>query len=191
MSDPVPTAAAFPQPSPEELKAFHDAARQGDTGTVREFLDKHGNGLVEEEDGAGTSPLFLAALYNRCDTVVLLLDRGADVNRRGNFARTALMRAAIGDHLDVVILLLDRGADIEAKDNENITALMFAERYDRAEIISFLRQWSETKNQREAEKKKQQEEDDAARAAAAAVESRLEKLKHLRPAKPALRKPHL
>lgn len=191
MSDPVPTTAALPKPSPEELKAFHDAVENGGSGAVHAFLDRHGSAFVEEEDAVGRPPLMIAALHNCRNIAVLLLDRGADVRRRGYFSRTALIQASIGNNMDMARLLLERGADIDARDSDDKTALMWAEKYNRTELIAFLKEWSETKNQREAEQKRQQEEKDFALAAAARLENRMNRLKQLRPARPALKKPGL
>jgi outer membrane protein assembly factor BamB len=44
------------------------------------------------------------------------LDKGADVNAKGRYDRTALTFAADRGHTDVIRLLLDRGADIHAQD---------------------------------------------------------------------------
>jgi hypothetical protein len=50
-----------------------------------------------------------------------LLDKGVDVNMRGNDRNTPIMEAAYGMHLETVKLLLDRGADLSAKKNDGAT----------------------------------------------------------------------
>ena len=47
-----------------------------------------------------------------------LLDKGVDVNMRGNDHNTPLMEAAYAGHLETCKLLLDHGADISAKKND-------------------------------------------------------------------------
>jgi ankyrin repeat protein len=50
-----------------------------------------------------------------------LLDKGVDVNMRGNDRNTPIMEAAYAGHLDTVKLLLDHGADLSAKKNDGAT----------------------------------------------------------------------
>jgi ankyrin repeat protein len=50
-----------------------------------------------------------------------LLDKGVDVNMRGNDRNTPIMEAAYGMHLDSVKLLLNHGADLSAKKNDGAT----------------------------------------------------------------------
>jgi uncharacterized protein len=47
-----------------------------------------------------------------------LLDKGVDVNMRGNDRNTPLMEASYGGHFETVKLLLDHGADLSAKKND-------------------------------------------------------------------------
>lgn len=51
-----------------------------------------------------------------------LLDKGVDVNMRGNDRNTPIMEAAYAGHLETVKLLLDHGADLSAKKNDGATA---------------------------------------------------------------------
>jgi ankyrin repeat protein len=60
------------------------------------------------------------------EKVHALLEKGADVNTRGNDGFTALDMAAGHGHTDIVQALLSQGADMNAKDNDGITALMGA-----------------------------------------------------------------
>jgi uncharacterized protein len=50
-----------------------------------------------------------------------LLDKGVDVNMRGNDRNTPIMEAAYAGHMDTVKLLLDHGADLSAKKNDGAT----------------------------------------------------------------------
>ena len=59
----------------------------------------------------------------RTETVKLLLDKGADINKGDTNGKTALMWAAHYGRFQVVELLLKSGADVKAKDNKDHTAL--------------------------------------------------------------------
>src|SRR6185436_13394080 len=52
-----------------------------------------------------------------------LLDKGVDVNMRGNDRNTPIMEAGYAGHLDTVKLLLDHGADLSAKKNDGATPM--------------------------------------------------------------------
>lgn len=60
------------------------------------------------------SPLEVAATYNFHKIVQLLLARGADPNKGGEFGDLPLCSAVQGDHERVAQMLLDHGADINA-----------------------------------------------------------------------------
>ena len=72
------------------------------------------------EEGAGDleTALAVAASSRQMDTVLLLLDQGANIDQVGGRYGTALAAAAFGGSADIVSLLLDRGADINAVGNE-------------------------------------------------------------------------
>jgi ankyrin repeat protein len=72
----------------------------------------------------GMTPLMIAARYNMIDTAKLLIDRGADVNARGEGGRTALMAAADSGHVGMVEFLLDRGAGMDITDIDGRTVLI-------------------------------------------------------------------
>ena len=93
-----------------------------------------------EGDAAPLNPpvLLTAARMGQTETIVLLLDRGANIEAENDIGWTALMLAALNGNTETVRLLLDKGADIEAKDNKGRTALMLAVRMGRIEIVTLL-----------------------------------------------------
>lgn len=84
------------------------------------------------------------ALLDACDhgdldEVRRLLGRGADINARGLFDSTPLMRASSRGHAHVVQELISRGADVNARSWKGATALMDAARWsENAEVIKVL-----------------------------------------------------
>jgi ankyrin repeat protein len=67
-----------------------------------------------------------AALDGNTERVRELIRQGADVNRREDNNRTALMFAVINRHYETMKVLLEYGADVNAKSNKEGTALMGA-----------------------------------------------------------------
>ena len=59
------------------------------------------------------TPLRAAADRGRCVAARLLLDRGAAVNARNKYDKTALTSAGLNGHMDMIRLLLRRGAVVD------------------------------------------------------------------------------
>ena len=72
------------------------------------------------------------------DVVKTLLDKGASVDTKDNFGRTALYYAAINGQSDVVQLLLDKGATVDARENRGITPLLMATQNADVDVIKLL-----------------------------------------------------
>lgn len=92
---------------------------------------------VDAVNSFGKTPLMLAAQYGYLDSVKLLLDNGADINRQtlveecwGNEEdfcithgkRTALMYALQEGKFEVAKYLIERGADVSLQDSKGLTA---------------------------------------------------------------------
>ena len=123
---------------------------------------------IEKLDAVGENAMMLAALNGDTDLVKALIEKGAEVNKKGwaplhyacanghddvakllldNSAyvdagspngTTPLMMAARGTHLSTVKLLLDSGADSRVKNQIGLTALDFAKRYHAKDVAEGL-----------------------------------------------------
>ncbi len=69
---------------------------------------------------------FEAALSGYKDGLVLLLDKGTDVNIKDEEGRTALMYASFNGHTGIMQELLNRNASVDLRDVNGRTALMLA-----------------------------------------------------------------
>jgi uncharacterized protein len=87
---------------------------------VKALLD---GGVSPDTIKEDTPILFDAATEHTFDTLKLLLERGADPNRRDSLGATALMKALTSMQLDQVTYLLDHGA---SPDFVNINGVSFA-----------------------------------------------------------------
>lgn len=91
-------------------------------------------------NGDGFTPLHLAALFGRSDTVGVLLERGADLHAvsRNPQAAQPLHSALGGRHWDTARLLLEHGADPNAAQPGGWTPLLLAVREGAAETVAEL-----------------------------------------------------
>jgi hypothetical protein len=87
----------------------------------------------------GYTPLMGAAMNGHLESMQLLLDYGAAINKRGPDGVTALALAASSGRRKVVEFLLDRGADLNARDFEGKTPLGRAKENNRDDIVLLLK----------------------------------------------------
>jgi ankyrin repeat protein len=90
-------------------KTLLDAIRDGDRTQVEHLLQDGANANARDE--AGDTALMRAALYADVETMGLLVERGADVNLRGQDGTAPLLRTT--HDLDKMRLLVDRGAPVD------------------------------------------------------------------------------
>lgn len=128
-------------------RSFYQACRTGEIGKVFHLLETGADINGDESDPPLPSdksygervrlhPLGVAAKNGREDVVMLLLENGADVNKRGGAdLATALMETRSAS---VALVLLDQGADIDAGDLQGYTALMSAASDGCTELVQLL-----------------------------------------------------
>lgn len=110
-----------------------------DMALVRALLD-HGaqvNNLDTGVDNWGAynrSPLLYASGFSNCDTVRLLLARGADMEAKDNNGFTPLIYADSG----ITRVLVEHGANIEARSWRNRTPLIWAAIRDNPDVVRIL-----------------------------------------------------
>jgi ankyrin repeat protein len=73
-----------------------------------------------------STELVSAAKHGNTETVLHLLDRGADINSRDNRGRTAVMAATHANNPPMVKLLISKGADIDVQDEMKDNPLLYA-----------------------------------------------------------------
>src|SRR5436190_13843470 len=76
---------------PYTKEAFLERVKSGDTNSVNLFLTAGMDANTKYE--AKTTPLMVACLFERAETIKALLNRGADVNAKDDIGRTPLIYA--------------------------------------------------------------------------------------------------
>lgn len=104
----------------------HVAAYNGQTAVLKALADSGAD--LARGNGAGLSPLDIAATINDVESARVLLDAGADPNRRNALDRkkSAIHYAAINAATGVARLLLDRGVDIDTRCGIGATPVTWA-----------------------------------------------------------------
>ncbi len=90
------------------------------------FLAKHPQTKVDDENSLNETPLMLAAFHNHLEVCEVLIEREADVNRKG---WTPLHYAASKGNIAIMRLLLEENAYIDAESPNGTTPLMMAAYY--------------------------------------------------------------
>jgi uncharacterized protein len=96
---------------------------------------------VIETDKFGSTPLMDAAGRSNVEAVKILLDNGADVNKKIKQGQTALLYAvhpSSTNSIEILNMLLDKGAEINIIDNEEQTPLKKAIEFNRKDILDTL-----------------------------------------------------
>ncbi|ALS61460.1 ankyrin repeat domain-containing protein [Pandoraea norimbergensis] len=92
-----------------------------------------------EVNKKGWAPLHYAATSGNDEIVQLLLDASAYVDAESPNGTTPLMMAARGGHITTCKVLLDGGADVRLKNQLGLTAIDFANQSNQKEIADGLR----------------------------------------------------
>lgn len=133
-----------PEAEAQAILGIMRAAQSGDAATLRARLDAHPE-LIDAVGGGGfqkATALHLAALRNQHAAVRLLIERGADLNRR-DFPDNAspLHFAAANADFEMVKLLVEAGADVNGKgDDHEVGVLGWATcfRQVREDVAAYL-----------------------------------------------------
>ncbi|MBT0568567.1 ankyrin repeat domain-containing protein [Williamsia sp. CHRR-6] len=111
--------------------ALIDAVCHDDSERVRAEL--RGGTDPEVCAGSGWTALMWTAHLDHPDQAEMLLNAGAQVDRRDGFGNTALISAMLGSSPNMVALLLEAGADPLSSNNSGVSPVVLAERMRRSD----------------------------------------------------------
>ena len=104
------------------------------------------NELLEEgvpvdcADELDWTALFLAAQFNRTDVIRLLLQNGANANKRGYDGNTPLHHAAMENSTEAIAVLVKHGASINYRNRLAEKPIDLARRWNKEEAVRMLEQ---------------------------------------------------
>ena len=121
------------------------AIKGGHASIVKMLLkicdEKHGQQMMklDQRTKDGNTPLIDAIQCNNGGIVRLLLQHGANVNKKNNFGSSPLSVAAVLGHLEIVFILLEFGALVECRSIEpSLSPLALAAIEGHVEIVKTL-----------------------------------------------------
>ena len=109
-----------------------------DIAKINPMLDAGAD--INEYDDEKMTPLVYAVRYDAEDVVLLLLERGSDIEKpdQGHLKGSPLIHAAFHGHYYMVKLLLEKGAQIEAVTDKGQTALHVAASGGELDVVKLL-----------------------------------------------------
>ena len=121
----------------EELQVFAlDFARTGKTQDLKAMLQ---SGMpVNLCDHKGNSLIMLASYNGNFETTVMLVDFGAEVDKKNDRGQTPLAGVCFKGYIDIVKVLVKAGANIYKNNGMGTTPIMFASMFGNSEIVKFL-----------------------------------------------------
>ena len=127
----------------EELKRYEelqvialDFARTGKTQDLKAMLQ---SGMpVNLCDHKGNSLIMLASYNGNFETTVMLVDFGAEVDKKNDRGQTPLAGVCFKGYIDIVKVLVKAGANIYENNGMGTTPIMFASMFGNSEIVKFL-----------------------------------------------------
>ena len=129
----------------EELQVIAlDFARTGKTQDLKAMLQA---GMpVNLCDHKGNSLIMLASYNGNLETTVMLVDFGAEVDKKNDRGQTPLAGVCFKGYLDIVKVLVKAGANIYENNGMGTTPIMFASMFGNYEIVKYLSEQNKKNN---------------------------------------------
>ncbi|MEI0485900.1 ankyrin repeat domain-containing protein [Brachyspira intermedia] len=129
--------ALYPELSKDE-KEFVSYIANGNKEEVLDFLNnKKANINLNIMDGI--TPLMLSIIYKQDEIAKLLIEKGADLNKKEKESgATPLILSIIYGQYEIAELLIEKGANVNIKDNSGFTALIHAIQREKTDLLKML-----------------------------------------------------
>ena len=136
-ADPAAPSQLNAEQTASQLRTlFFDASREGNNPMLDTFIEAHYD--LNTRDPQGYTGLILAAYNGHEDSVVRLIDSGADPCAKDNRGNTALMGAIFKGELSIAKRLVQADCGPNLTNNAGQTAAMYAALFKRTEVLKAL-----------------------------------------------------
>ena len=127
----------YPELSKDE-KEFVSHIANGNKEEVLDFLNnKKANINLDIMDGA--TPLMLSIIYKQDEIAKLLIEKGADLNKKEKESgATPLILSILYERYEIAEILVEKGANVNIKDNSGFTALIHAIQREKTDLSKML-----------------------------------------------------
>jgi ankyrin repeat protein len=105
---------------------------------VRNFLLERG-ASIERTNVNRETPLIVAASHGKINSLRVLLDRKAEINRKDNQGDTALHAALKRRNEEIALILIKHGANIEITDRNDKNAFKLAQELDLPNVLDLIK----------------------------------------------------
>ncbi len=119
--------------------SIFESAATGNLNQVVELIQSDPE-LINQFSSDGFTPLGLASYFNHKETVIYLIENGADVNLASeNGMKVAPLHSAVANrNLLIAKILLDNGADVNARQTLGVTPLHSAAHQGDSQMVKLL-----------------------------------------------------
>ena len=137
LSDDSDEDAIVDQITPSDSSQVLKAAETGDNKSLKLYL-KQSPDLVNCTDCDGYTPLHRASYNGHVDTIILLLDKGANLHARASNGWQPIHSACRWCHVQAAALLIDAGADINARTDAGIAPIHLAAEQPNRQLLELI-----------------------------------------------------
>lgn len=109
----------------EAQKEIVNASSNNDDVKLNKLIKKYKGESIDFNYNKGYTPLLYAAMFDCEKTTKILIDNGADINKKSDNCETPLMLAAKRNNRKVLELLLNSGADWFIKNDNKYDPIYF------------------------------------------------------------------
>jgi ankyrin repeat protein len=114
-------------------------AADGNVKTMRWLKQEYGTRVdIDAKDCNGRTPLFLAVISKKTESVECLAALGANLNAEDHAGATPMCFAAAMGNTEIIECLVRKGANVDAKGSKGITPLFYAIKDDQPTSIECL-----------------------------------------------------
>lgn len=126
---------------------LHKAVNEGNEEWINQNISDYSEDDINAKAKDGRTPLMLAAVKGNASVAKILIDNGANIEIKSDKGTPVLIFAALNNRFEMVKYLIEvQGMNPNIVDNSGFTALMTAANKGYEDIVEYLLQFEEVRN---------------------------------------------